>query len=149
MAEWTPEQIEKRLEEAADVLKRLPEQKVRGYFNVWPEVVHDFADMVGQKAEPMRRPPPPAASISRMEEALDWMQLLDGEDGKLVWARAEGAEWKAICWRFGVSRSTATRRWDFALSVIALRLNGHRIPTKRSRSFVIKRARTLSTEIAK
>ena len=149
MAEWTTEKIEDRLEEAAGVLKRLPEQKVRGYFNVWPDVVHDFADMIGQKAEPMRLPPPSASSISRMEEALGWMQLLNGEDGKLIWARAEGAEWKAICWRFGVSRSTATRRWHFGLSVIALRLNGHRVPTKRPRSFVIKRARNLSTEITK
>jgi len=46
----------------------------------------------------------------------------------LVWARAEGAPWKAICWRFGVARATAHRRWQYGLSVIAWWLNGRRIP---------------------
>ena len=149
MTDWTPSLVEDRLEEAADVLKRLPEQKVQGYFNVWPDMVQSFSDMVGQTPEPMRRPPPSAASIDSMEETLGWMQFLAGEDSKLVWARAERAEWKAICWRFGVSRSTATRRWHFALSVIALRLNGQRVPAKRSRSFVIKSAGRLSIKIVK
>ena len=50
MVEWTTHEVETRLVEAADVLKRLPEQKVRGYFNVWPEMVYDFSDKVGQTA---------------------------------------------------------------------------------------------------
>ncbi|MBF0268863.1 MAG: hypothetical protein HQL44_09740 [Alphaproteobacteria bacterium] len=145
MTDWTPEQIEERLAEAADVLKRLPEERVRGYFGVWPEVVHDFSDMVGREPQPMRRPPPLAAAISRMEETLAWMRFLAGEDGKLVWARAEGAQWKEICWRFGVSRATANRRWQYGLSVIALKLNGRRVPGKRSQSFVVARANHLSS----
>ena len=149
MIDWTPSQVEDRLEEAADVLKRLPEQKVQGYFNVWPEMVQSFADMVGQTPEPMRRPPPSPASISRMDETLTWMNHLDAEDARLVWMRAERTPWKGICWRFGVSRSTAIRRWRFALSVLALRLNGQRVSTKRSRSFVIRNAQRLSIEIVK
>ena len=149
MIDWTPSQVEDRLEEAADVLKRLPEQKVQGYFNVWPEMVQSFADKVGQTPEPMRRPPPSPASISRMDETLAWLNHLDAEDARLVWMRAERTPWKEICWRFGVSRSTAIRRWHFALSVLALRLNGQRVPTKRSRSFVIRSARRLSIEIVK
>jgi hypothetical protein len=145
MADWTPEQVEERLEEAADVLKRLPEEKVRGHFNVWPEVIHDFGDRIGQEPSPMRRPPPSAAAISRMEEALTWVRFLAPEDGKLLWARAEGASWKEICWRFGIARATANRRWQYGLGVIALRLEGHRVPAKRSRSFVVDRVRRLST----
>jgi len=127
MTTWSPEQVEERLTEAADVLKRLPEERVQGYFNVWPEIVHDFADMVGQTPEPMRRPPPSAVAITRMEEALEWVSFLAIDDGKLVWARAERTPWKAICWRFGIARSTANRRWLYGLSVIALRLNGKRV----------------------
>jgi len=144
MADWTPQRVEDRLTEAAEVLKQLPEEKVQGYFNVWPEVLHDFADMVGQTPRPMRRPPPSAASISRMEETLTWGRFLAPEDDKLMWARAEGAPWKAICWRFGVSRATAHRRWQYGLGVIALRLNGRRVPAKRSRSFVVDQANRLS-----
>ncbi len=144
MADWTTKLIEERLFEAADVLKRLPEEKVQGYFSVWPEAVHDFADKVGQEPLPMRRPPPSPTSISRMEETLTWIRFLAIEDGKLIWARAERAPWKEICWRFGVSRATAHRRWQYGLGVIALRLGGRRVPTKRSRSFVVDRAARLS-----
>jgi len=144
MTDWTPERVEERLREATDVLKRLPEQKVQGYFNVWPEMVQSFADRVGQEPEPMRRPPPPSASISRMEETITWVQLLDPDDARLVWARAEGARWKEICWRFGVARATAHRRWQYGLSVMALKLNGQRVQTNRSQSFVVERANRLS-----
>ena len=148
MDEWTTHEVETRLVEAADVLKRLPEQKVRGYFNVWPEMVYDFADKVGQAAEPMRRPPPSASSITRMEETLEWLQMLDGEDARLVWARAEGMRWKPICWRFGISRATAARRWEFCLSVITLKLNGQPVQMRRARAMGINRARKLSMQIA-
>ena len=144
MAEWTPDEVEDRLIEAADVLRRLPEERVQGYFNVWPEFVHDFADKVGQTPEPMRRPPPQAATITRMEEALEWIRFLAIDDGKLVWARAERTPWKAICWRFGIARATAHRRWQYGISVITLRLNGRRVPTHRSRSFAIEKANRLS-----
>jgi hypothetical protein len=149
MTDWTPSLVEDRLEEAADVLKRLPEQRVQGYFNVWPDMVRSFADKVGQMPVPMRRPPPSAASISRMDETMMWVGYLDVEDARLVWMRAERKHWKEICWGFGISRSTAIRRHKFALSVIALRLNGLPVTTKRSRSFVIKSAERLSIKIVK
>ena len=145
MTTWSPEQVEERLVEAADVLKRLPEEKVQGYFSVWPEIVRSFADMVGQEPGPLRLPPPAAAAISRMEETLTWVRFLAPDDGRLVWARAEGAPWKAICWRFGIARATAHRRWQYGLSVISLRLNDRPVPAKRSQSFVVERAIRLSS----
>ncbi len=144
MTTWSPELVEERLTEAADVLKRLPEERVQGYFSVWPEIVRSVFDAFGWHDPILKRPWPSPASISRMEETLTWMQFLAPEDGRLVWARAEGTPWKAICWRFGVSRATAHRRWQYGLSVIALRLGGRRVPAKRSRSFVIDRAARLS-----
>jgi hypothetical protein len=140
MTTWSPERVEERLTEAADVLKRLPAERVQGYFNLWPEVVHDFADLVGRMPEPMRLPPPLPAAISRMEETFGWVKFLEPEDARLVWARAEGTPWKAICWRFGIARATADRRWRFGLAVICLRLNGRPVPMKRSQAFVIERA---------
>jgi hypothetical protein len=96
-------------------------------------VVVEFADRVGQDPEPMRLPPPSPAAISRMEETLGWLRWLKAEHAKLVWARTEGAPWKQICWRFGISRATAHRRWRYALSLIAYRLNGRRLRARRSR----------------
>jgi hypothetical protein len=100
----------------------------------------EFADRVGQEPEPMRLPPPSPAAISRMEEALLWLRWLEAEDAKLVWARTNRTPWKAVCWQFGFARATAHRRWLYGLSVIAWRLNGRRVPGKRSKRYVIAMA---------
>ena len=84
MTGWTAALVEERLVEAADVLKRLPEVKVRGYFNTWPQMVHEFADLVGQEPRRLRRPLPGPAAISRMEEALPWLRWVEPEVAKLV-----------------------------------------------------------------
>ena len=140
MTVWTAALVEERLVEAADVLKRLPEVKVRGYFNTWPQMVHEFADLVGQEPRRLRRPPPTSAAISRMEEALPWLQWLEPELAKLVWARAEGTPWKPICWTVGLQRSAAHEHWLYALCVIAFRLNGRRFKRDLSKREVIELA---------
>ncbi|MFM2150414.1 MAG: hypothetical protein RLZZ187_2720 [Pseudomonadota bacterium] len=139
MTEWTPSLVEERLSEAAFVLKRLPAERRRGYFNVWPQIVHDFADKVGQEPRPMRVLPSPAA-ISRMEETLSWTVGLDPIDGKIVWMRAHGERWKAICWSVGMQRSAAHEHWLYALCVIAFRLNGRRLNRNHSKRHVIAQA---------
>jgi hypothetical protein len=105
MTEWTPSLVEERLAEAADVLKRLPEVKVRGYFNTWPRMVDEFSDLVGQEPPKMRRPWPQPAAITRMEETLSWTIGLDPADAKIVWLRAGGERWKTICWKVGLARA--------------------------------------------
>lgn len=134
---WTPLMVEERIVEAADVLRRLPEERVRGYFGVWPEVVHDFADKVGQEPQPMRRPPPSAGAISRMDETLPWLGWIDPLDAKIIWLRASGRPWKTVCWTVGMARTAAHRHWLYGLCVLAWKLNGRRIPRNRSRLDVI------------
>jgi hypothetical protein len=58
-------------------------------------------------------------------EAMSWLDWLETDDVGIVLARLEGAPWKSICWRFGISRPTADRRWRYALALIAWRLNGN------------------------
>jgi hypothetical protein len=62
---------------------------------------------------------------------------LDPVDAKIVWLRAGGERWKTICWKVGLARAAANEHWLYALCVIAWRLNGHRVPGKRSRRHVI------------
>ena len=114
---------------------------MRGYFSTWPEIQRRFGDLVGAEPVPMRRPLPSPAAISRMEEAITWNRFLERDDAHLMWARAEGMPWKHLCHRFGISRPTATRRWEYALCVITWRLNGRQVNRKRSRDFLIQRAR--------
>jgi hypothetical protein len=138
---WTPSLIEERFIEAADVMKRLPEVRAQSYYSLWPRVFHEFADLIEQEPPRLRRPPPAPDAISRMEETLSWLVWLEPMDRKIVWRRANGERWKAVCGLVGLTRSAAHQHWMFALCVIALRLNGRRVPSKRSRQFVIERAR--------
>jgi hypothetical protein len=113
---WTPELVAERLAEAADVLARLPDTKMRGYYGPW-------RILVGAT----RKSPSPAAAapeaIDRMDEALGWLCWLEPHERQLVWLRAEGMPWKWITHRLGVGRTTAWQRWTIALLKIATRLN--------------------------
>ena len=119
-----PRDIEDRFEEAAYTLRRLPEKdRPRGYSSYWPAVVHDAKHAYGYTPEAPMRVIPSAAAITRMEECLDWLLLVDPEDARIVWLRAEGARWRQVCIRAGCVRSTAWRRWAAALLTISKKLN--------------------------
>src|SRR5204862_4528988 len=120
----TPTQVEERLVEAANVMKRLPDVRAPGYFSTWPNLLVEFADLVEQ-VQPRLRPRPPAPdAISRMEEALGWLAWLEPIDAKIVWLRASGERWKVICWEVGLGRTAANQHWLYALCTLAWKLNG-------------------------
>ena len=113
---WDKEAVALRLEEAADVLARLPEQRARGLYDLWPKLV----------GEPCRHRRPAAAApeaIDRTDEALGWLMWLEPEERRLVWLRAEGMPWKRITHWLGIGRTTAWQRWRMALLKVAVRLN--------------------------
>jgi hypothetical protein len=141
MTEWNRDMVEERIVEAAEVLRRLPPVRLSGYFSTWPDILRSFGDRVGAKPVPMRRPPPSPSAISRTEETITWKRFFEREEVGLIWAREEGTPWKHLCHCFGVSRPTAHRRHDYALSVIAWRLNGRQVHLRRGRKFVFARAR--------
>jgi len=138
---WTASLVEERLAEAADVLDRLPEQRIQGFFSTWPPIVRDYWEAYGRHAPELRRPWPSPAAIDRMDEAFEWLRWLDPVDARILWMRAEKNPWKAICWHAGMARATAHRHWIYGLSVIAWRLQGGRMPAKRSRQFLVEQAR--------
>jgi Domain of unknown function (DUF6362) len=136
---WTPTLIAERLEEAADVLSRLPDRGAGGFYDLWPRLV-GAAD-----AAPIQAAPAPEA-IDRMDEALRWLCWLEPEERRLVWVRAEGLPWKRITHRLGIGRTTAWQRWTTALLKISVRLNAadeqRRLNTKamnKRGGFVLKR----------
>ena len=141
MGEWTRDMVEERITEAADVLKQLPGLRHSGYFSTWPEIQRSRKELLEAMPTPGRRPPPSTSAITRMEEAITWNQYLERDDARLMWDRAAGVSWKELCYRHGISRPTATRRWEYALCVIAWRLNGRQVNRKRGRDFLIRRVR--------
>lgn len=139
MGEWTTAQVQDRLELAAGVMRQMPGVMPQGFFNAWPEYFHSFADKVGQEPQ-MRRPRPSPRQITQAEEAMLWLRWLENDDARLVWLRANGTPWKPICWELGISRATANRRWQYGVAVIVWRLNGKRVPTKRSIDYIVRAA---------
>ena len=119
----TTAEIEDRLEEAALTLRRLPvKDGPREYGSSWPDVVRSRFTAYGfEKARV--KVVPNATEIQRMEEAIDWLRLLERPDDRhIVWMRAENYRWRPICCRVGLSRAHAWRRWSAALITIQKRL---------------------------
>jgi hypothetical protein len=129
---YSARDIEERFEEAAQTLRRVRVLGgARGYGSSWPEVVRSAHAAYGyDEGRPMRLVPGPAA-ISRMEETFDWLRLVEPEDARIIWLRAEGVRWRQICIRAGCARATAWRRWVAALQTIANRLNAAARPSAR------------------
>lgn len=143
-ATLTPTEVEERLAEAADILRRLPESRVQGHASTWPPYVREYWESYGVAEVRLRRPPPSAAAITRMDEALPWLTWLDPVDARIVWLRANGDRWKVICWSVGMQRSAVHQHWLYGLCVIAWRLRGRTVPVKRSRQFLIDRMQAVS-----
>lgn len=126
MADLSPSDIADRLEDAARVLRRLPNPPgsgPRGYGSPWPDVVHEAHLAYGYGSASMRVIPS-ARDIQAMEEALGWLELVsDPLDRRILWMRAEGHRWAAVCRRVGLVRQTCHRRAIAATLTISNRLS--------------------------
>jgi hypothetical protein len=134
--EWTRAMVADRLELAAEVMKSLPPVRPQGYFNAWPDYAASFGDQVGQEPR-LKKPLPSPRMITEAEEAMLWLRWLHKDVAQILWARSNRWSWKKVCWHHGISRPTASRRYEYGLAVIALRLNGKTVQRKRSMEFVI------------
>jgi hypothetical protein len=123
MADWTMDDVAARFSEAAETGRRLPPVRVQGYFSVWPAFAREVWETYPEEDHDYRPSPPSPQAIERMMETMQWVQWLEVEQRHLVWMRAKQCEWKTICRRFGCNRTTAWRRWQKALQVVALHLN--------------------------
>ena len=123
MTEWTMDDVAARFAEAAETARRLPPVRVQGYFNTWPAFVREEWERYSSEEREYRPIPPSPEAIDRMLEAMRWTLWIEVEARHLVWMRAKQREWKDICRRFGCDRTTAWRRWQKALKVVANRLN--------------------------
>ncbi len=120
---WTMKAVAAEFRFAAEVMKRLPPVKVQGYHNTWPPILLDFYEML--TGEPRKKVIlPNAIEISRMERVIfEWIRVLDAEETKLVWARAEGKQWKELTYCFGYGRTRLWEIYNLALAKIAGMLN--------------------------
>jgi hypothetical protein len=117
MTYWTPKMVESRLAKAVSAL--------------------------GQQGSGAPQAPCPLSP----EGALLWFLWLEPEDAQLLWMKVESRPWKEICRNFGISRATANRRVEYVLSVLAWKLNHHRVPAKWSCRYLVERTRYMSSRM--
>lgn len=129
MTMWTVEQVAARFEEAARTIDRLPAVRVQGYFNCWPKIRRERWERLYLDDKQHRFPPDPRA-LDRLDETMGWLVHLDVESRHLIWLRAGNAPWKSICAQLGCDRSTAWRRWQRALTHLAVLLNAQSAPPR-------------------
>jgi len=129
MADWTPERIAARFEEAADTAERLPSMRSLSYVNIWPSIVRSAVDRKERDDLEDHTPPSPEA-IDRMVETNRWGLWLEEEQRHLIWMRAQRCKWRDIGIRFACCTRTAQRRWNGALSIVATQLNAQNLPEK-------------------
>ncbi len=121
---WTIEDVASRFHEAVVTARRLPPVRVQGYFNTWPQIVRQPWEMLGLEDQGYRPFPPSPQAVERMLEVMRWVQWLEVEQRHLVWMRADNYCWREITRRFACDRTTAWRRWQRALELVAVQLNG-------------------------
>ena len=92
-----------RLNEAASVLRRLPDGGRYEYpfLTSWPDYKPDPNTAYGYEDAKVTPPIPSPAAIQRMEEVLAWLQLVPVEYRRLLWFRAEGWSWRKLGRYFG------------------------------------------------
>ncbi len=120
-------EIIRRLEEAADVLKRLPRPKellyLKGKWSSWPAVIHVAGEAYGYGTPTAARIPPNADQIDRMDEAILWLLWLEKREGELVWLRCSGIAWRDLEYVFRRSSRTLQRRFRTAITEIRRELD--------------------------
>jgi Domain of unknown function (DUF6362) len=122
---WTSDAVAARFESAAYTARTLPGSKVQGHFNVWPQIVRSSWERLSADDErPKRYFPPSPQAVELMLETMKWVLWLEEEQRHLVWMRAKRHAWRDITRRFGCDRTTAWRRWNKALQMVADQLNG-------------------------
>lgn len=132
---WMPEEIEQRLRSAAQTLRVLPRPKNGSPATMaaaWPDIVrrvfHDAPkDLV------MRAAVPPAADITEMDEALQWLHLVNERERRILWARACKVSWRRLEDVDGSSHMTLRKVHREALIAIAAQLNKG-VPVRNSKT---------------
>lgn len=115
-------EIERRLREAVDVLRRLHVRGLRptGHRSTWPDMLMDaFGD--APKGEQPRVAAPSLAEIRRMTEVIEvWLAAADRETRMIVWMRAARCKWRQIARAIERSDRHCQTRWNDALRRFAM-----------------------------
>lgn len=124
---WTHEEVQMRIREAGDTVRRLPKPRgPNGYGSGWPDVVRDAREAYGYTEGRIRPPAPSPRAIDRMEEVFTWFQFLADkpEETRAMWISVGcGVKHAHTARILGVHRKTIRLRVWAAVSRVVLGLN--------------------------
>lgn len=126
---WTRKVVAERVREACDTLRRLPEQKVRGYFSIWPTFVADMAENALEGELTSRLAAASPRAIDRMHETFGWFVHLEGKPhlAAALWLTCGRGMGPTRASRIiGAHRDTVRHRRDEALDRLVRGLNESR-----------------------
>lgn len=126
---WNRDLVARRLKEACDTLRRLPEQKVRGYVSTWPTFVADVAEGEMEGSIISRPAAASPQAIDRMHEVFGWFIVLKDKPHLAIafWLTCGRGMGPARAGKIiGAHRDTVRRRRDEALDRVVASLNGNR-----------------------
>jgi hypothetical protein len=127
---WNRDLVSRRLKEACDTLRRLPEQKVRGYITSWPTFVADVAESEMEGTIVSRLAAASPQAIDRMHEVFGWFVVLQDKPhlAIAIWLTCGRSMGPARAGKIiGAHRDTVRRRRDEALDHMVAALNAKRI----------------------
>ena len=117
MTKHTIEEIKDHIESAVYVMKLLPPVRAQGYRSAMPDIIYTPQEIVFMDRKPFK-PRPIQEQISQMDEVLEWLEVLEPWERKLVWKRGARIPWKFLCREFGVCRSNINKKYDIAIMKI-------------------------------
>ena len=116
----TIDEIKENLNFAAEVMRRLPSVKVRGYFCTWPKFCREENEYIAA-SDTWLEPLP--SEIEEMEKILEWLKYTSVDRRRIIWLRACQMGWKRMSEMCKKSRSTLCREYAWGLNDIVKALN--------------------------
>ena len=122
MADITIDEIKNRIESAVYTMKLLPPAKAQGYRLTKLDIIYTSQEFVlmDKKTIKVR---PTSEQITQMDEVLEWLEVLEPWERKLVWKRGARVPWKVLSYEFGLHRSNLCRHYEKALVKILIRIS--------------------------
>lgn len=121
MTKHTIEEIKNCIESAVYVMKLLPPVRAQGYRSAMPDIIYTPQEIVFMDRKPLK-PRPTQEQISQMDEVLEWLEVLEPLERKLVWKRGARIPWKILSYEFGLHRSNLCRLYERALVKILVEI---------------------------
>lgn len=127
----TVEQIKQDLQTAAFVDRMMPKVQPPKASGWQFKIIYSQQEMELMERKPPKLNPTPEQIDTWERVVLDWFMILEPEERRLAWKRANHIPWKFLCREFGYGRAEMWRRFHRVLIKISFYLKGKNVGDKK------------------